>query len=243
MTKLIQRTVILALGLTVGLFANQLQASEVNIANLMAYVDVKHGNQMVRIKRIQDTEHRLTGGFTKTSRPCPPFCFQPMIAARGVGTVGEVEVIRFLTKEHRRGSGILVDARTPKWFETATIPGSINAPFTIFEVDEEVLEVEGEDADVVKALKKFGVTFRDQTKDNVGFIAKLFSSSSEEKASKLDFSKAKTLLLFCNGPWCGQSPRAIRALLKLGYPSHKLFYYRGGMQNWQMGGFTTVSAK
>jgi rhodanese-related sulfurtransferase len=47
-------------------------------------------------------------------------------------------------------------------------------------------------------------------------------------------------LLWCNGPWCGQSPRAIRALISLGYPAEKLYYYRGGMQMWQSLGLTTV---
>ncbi|MGD8572392.1 MAG: rhodanese-like domain-containing protein, partial [Gammaproteobacteria bacterium] len=42
------------------------------------------------------------------------------------------------------------------------------------------------------------------------------------------------------GMWCGQSPRAIKGLLKLGYPAEKISYYRGGMQSWQMLGLTVV---
>jgi len=55
-----------------------------------------------------------------------------------------------------------------------------------------------------------------------------------------DFGGARELLLFCNGPWCGQSPRAIRNLIAAGYPPEKLHYYRGGMQNWQLLGLTVV---
>ena len=54
----------------------------------------------------------------------------------------------------------------------------------------------------------------------------------------LDFTNAKELMLYCNGLWCGQSPRAIRNLLAAGYPAEKLFYYRGGMQAWLSVGLT-----
>jgi len=50
-------------------------------------------------------------------------------------------------------------------------------------------------------------------------------------------------MLWCNGPWCGQSPHAIRGLLDLGYPAEKLYYYRGGMQAWQSLGLTVVKVK
>ena len=55
-----------------------------------------------------------------------------------------------------------------------------------------------------------------------------------------DFTNAKKLVLWCNGMWCGQSPRAIKGLLGQGYPAHKLFYYRGGMQAWQSLGLTVT---
>jgi len=49
---------------------------------------------------------------------------------------------------------------------------------------------------------------------------------------------AKTVVLFCNGPWCGQSPAAIRRIIKAGYPAEKISYYRWGMQGWRMLGLT-----
>jgi 3-mercaptopyruvate sulfurtransferase SseA len=55
-----------------------------------------------------------------------------------------------------------------------------------------------------------------------------------------DYSNAKTLILYCNGAWCGQSPTNIRTLLTLGYPAHKIKWYRGGMQSWQSFGLTVV---
>ena len=57
----------------------------------------------------------------------------------------------------------------------------------------------------------------------------------------LDFSSAKTLVMYCNGAWCGQSPAAIRRLLRAGYPAEKIKYYRCGMQAWESFGLTVVS--
>ncbi len=58
-----------------------------------------------------------------------------------------------------------------------------------------------------------------------------------------DCENAKTVALFCNGMWCGQSPTAIRAMIEAGYPAEKIFYYRGGMQVWRMLGLTVVAGK
>lgn len=58
--------------------------------------------------------------------------------------------------------------------------------------------------------------------------------------SPWDYSNAKDILLWCNGMWCGQSPRAIKNLLKQQYPANKIYYYRGGMQSWQILGLTVV---
>jgi len=57
---------------------------------------------------------------------------------------------------------------------------------------------------------------------------------------KWDCANAKDVLLFCNGLWCGQSPTAIRAMLREGYPASKINYYRGGMQGWESVGLTVV---
>ena len=46
------------------------------------------------------------------------------------------------------------------------------------------------------------------------------------------------VVLFCNGPWCGQSPTAARRMIEAGFPAENIYYYRGGMQNWNMLGLT-----
>lgn len=58
-----------------------------------------------------------------------------------------------------------------------------------------------------------------------------------------DCSNARRLIAFCNGPACGQSPRAIRAMSAEGFPMENVFYYRGGMQSWQVLGFSTVGGE
>ena len=49
-----------------------------------------------------------------------------------------------------------------------------------------------------------------------------------------------TVVLFCNGPWCGQSPTAARRMIEAGFPAEKIYYYRGGMQGWNMLGLTVM---
>lgn len=181
---------------------------KVKIAPTMATVEVSHRGTPVTIERIQDTGNKLVDDFAKTSRPCPPFCVHPMESAPGVVTIGELDLLDFLNKDVAGGSGLLIDARMPKFYTSETIPGSINIPFVLFTSSA---------SDILPLLGALP--------DNNG---------------NWDFSEAKDLLLWCNGPWCDQSPRAIKALVKEGYPPEKLRYYRGGMQLWKMFGLTTI---
>lgn len=204
---------------------------EVKITANIPFVTIEYQGKQVRVMRIQDQEHKLVGGFTKTSRKCPPFCFQPTEVAPGVTTVGEVEVINFMRYQYSSGTGLIVDARVPSWHKKGTIPGSVSVPFTVFDKEK------GDPAKLDAAMKLFNVKAI-SGEDAVGFWDTLFGS--RQTKGNWDFTDAKDLLLFCNGAWCGQSPTAIRALLELGYPPEKLYYYRGGMQMWQLGGFTTL---
>ena len=62
-------------------------------------------------------------------------------------------------------------------------------------------------------------------------------------SDKWDCTRAEKVLLFCNGPWCGQSPMAIKAMLREGYPAEKILYYRGGMQAWNTLGLTVIEGE
>ena len=59
-------------------------------------------------------------------------------------------------------------------------------------------------------------------------------------AGKWDCAAAKKVYAFCNGPVCPQSPIAIRAMTREGFPASKIFYYRGGMLDWDALGLTSV---
>lgn len=48
------------------------------------------------------------------------------------------------------------------------------------------------------------------------------------------------VILFCNGPWCGQFPTAARRMIEAGFPAQNISYYRGGMQSWNGLGLTVT---
>lgn len=66
---------------------------------------------------------------------------------------------------------------------------------------------------------------------------------SSAGSSKWDCSKAKKVYAFCNGPVCPQSPIAIAAMTRDGFPVTKIYYYRGGMLDWDALGLTTVKGE
>lgn len=197
------------------------------------FVHVIHEGRAVKIQRVQDLDYELKGYFAKTVRKCPPFCLRPMTISPDVVTIGEVEIFDFMENDLRDGNGILIDARTPSWFEKGTIPGSINVPFT-------ELSKEPGDPALDEWLKRFGAKPRTQPGWFDGLLEKWGWTDTTYLTDRWDFSSAKKLALWCNGPTCGQSPRAISGLMAAGYPADKLLYYRGGMQMWQLFGLTTV---
>ncbi|WP_455198624.1 rhodanese-like domain-containing protein [Kaarinaea lacus] len=224
-----------ALSLGFGFLSTNAMALDVKITQDLDKVPVHHGNDFVEIQRIQDQENVLTGGFTKTSRKCPPFCIQPMKVAPGVTTVAELELLEFIDKKVEVEKGVLIDARTPSWFEKGTIPGSINIPFTDFDPKKSVEKL-------AEALVKLNVKKKSGSGGSfVDSIMGFFSGDANAADSPWDFSHAKEILLYCNGMWCGQSPTAIKNLLALGYPAEKIYYYRGGMQSWQSLGLTVYN--
>jgi rhodanese-related sulfurtransferase len=55
-----------------------------------------------------------------------------------------------------------------------------------------------------------------------------------------DCANAVSFIGFCNGPVCPQSPMAMKAAVREGFPPEKIGYYRGGMLDWQALGLTTI---
>ena len=66
---------------------------------------------------------------------CPPACLQPMQAASGVSTIGELELLDFLDLFVSTGQGLLIDARLPDGFAMGTVPGAVNVPFATLRPD------------------------------------------------------------------------------------------------------------
>lgn len=197
------------------------------------YLHVIHEGRSIKVQRVQDPDYELKGYFAKTARKCPPFCIQEIQPSSNVGVIGEIELFDFMETELRDGTGALIDARTASWHKKGTIPGSINLPFT-------QLSKTDEDPEMLDAMELLGVKERTEPGFVDGLMEQWGLTENPYVTEKWDFSQAKNVVLWCNGPACGQSPRAIRGLLAVGYPGDKIKYYRGGMQMWQMWGLTTV---
>jgi rhodanese-related sulfurtransferase len=65
----------------------------------------------------------------------------------------------------------------------------------------------------------------------------------KKTAGKWDCTGAKKVYAFCNGPVCPQSPTAILAMTREGFPASKIYYYRGGMLDWDALGFPVVKGE
>lgn len=132
-----------------------------------------------------------------------------------IKTIAELEVLDFIKKSIKKPKDyVLIDSRREDWYENSTIPTAVNLPYNTISYDEDFPE------DFQKVLDTLNI--------------------KKISENKFDFSQAKTAILFCNGSWCVQSPRAIGELLSIGYPEEKLMWYRGGLQDWYMLGFTTI---
>ena len=138
----------------------------------------------------------------------------PMHLHDEIHTYGELEILAFIKHMQKDDSMLLIDGRKQEWYDYRTIPGAINLPFHHFK-ERKSFEFEFE-----HALRILGVKIHED--------------------DSYDFTDAKTIAIFCNGPWCSQSVAMIKALLEIGYPADKMNWYRGGMQTWLAAGMTTT---
>ena len=135
----------------------------------------------------------------------------------GVNTIGEIEMLGYLERKSKGDENLLIiDSRTPDWVAKGTIPTAINLPWT--------------------QLHREAASFEPMVVEAI--LTERFGAKVEDGI--WDFSKAKELVMFCNGPWCGQSPINIKTLVSMGYPADKIHWYRGGMQAWHALGLTVV---
>lgn len=216
--------------LILGLTATVNYANDLNLRG--EGVSIEYDDSTYIIKRMHDEECRkINGADPKNiwsgnySNPkLPEKCVKKFVTTVGkitpmnindkVKTVGEIEVINFIEESQSNENMLVIDARLPDWFLQMSIPTAENIPFLYF-------NKEKYPDDFYDVLEMIGV--------------------KELAKNKYDFSKAKKLLLFCNGPWCPQSTFAIKNLIKIGFPEDKLLWYRGGMYSWKMLNLTTTS--
>ena len=197
-----------------------MQASDpaVKITAEIDQITVNHAGTPLLIQRKQDPATQIEPNFKRTSRKCPPFCIQPMHLPNGVETIGELEMLDYLKRSAGGDATLLIiDSRSPRWLRRGTIPGSINLHYKKLSLRS------AESPEIAQILEnRFG---------------------AQRTGQLWDFRRAKTLVLFCNGAWCGQSPINIRSLMRFGYPPSKIKWYRGGMQAWETLGLTTVTTE
>lgn len=132
-----------------------------------------------------------------------------------ITTYGELEILAFIKQMQTDSSLMLIDACRQEIYDYRTIPGAVNMPFHHFK-ERISFEFEFE-----QHLRELGVTIH-------------------EKNDTLDFTNAKTIAVFCNGPWCSLSVSMIQILLDIGYPPENINWYRGGLQRWLEAGLTTT---
>lgn len=138
----------------------------------------------------------------------------PMHLHEDITTYGELEILAFIKEMQKDDSLILIDGRKQEWFDYMTIPGAVNMPFHHF---------------------KERISFEFEFEHDLRTLGVIINEDDT-----LDFTKAKTVAIFCNGPWCSQSVAMIEALLDIGYPAENINWYRGGMQTWLAAGMTST---
>lgn len=222
------------IALLLSLHASSLLAeTRVQLTQELPKLDIIYNNSVVTIQREQNPEHILNGTYAMTSRPCPPACISSIEPVVGIKIIGELELFKFLEDEYLNESGLLIDARSADWFKRGTIPGSISLPFNRFNGNNSADETDNLLA-LVDANERYDVGRVTRFLEKRGFM------EGDKKTDKYDFTYAKKLLVWDNGPWSDSAGKIIAAFVSIGYPLEYIHYYHGGMQSWQTLGLTIV---
>ena len=182
------------LGLTTGLTAQE-DGQLTNVSFVL-------NGQERSFSQSQAVDAAAVAALFQPATPCDGICLAPMIAAEGVVTVGEREVIAFVTDVVANGEGLLIDGREPEARDIGAIISSVNLPGSLL----------GEDN-----------PFRNDI---------LLALGAREFEGIFNFADAMPLMVFDAGPASYDAVGLIQTLVSLGYPEEKIQYYRGGMQVW-----------
>ena len=118
--KIIALLLVLAVSATAGKY------DKVKITPDMAYIYVYHKGKAVKVHRIQDTKHKLTGEYARTYRPGKDI--QPIKMHKDITTIGEVELLKFMVNKGNKKKGLLVDLRPKRDYKKESIPSAVNIP-------------------------------------------------------------------------------------------------------------------
>ncbi|MGJ8611582.1 MAG: rhodanese-like domain-containing protein [Octadecabacter sp.] len=171
-----------------------------------------YNGQEITISRVSTLDQSTISALTQTTATCSDPCLSPMSVAPSIRTIGEMDVIDFLSTTVASGGGYLVDARSPQHHAQGYIPASANIPTATLAISN---------------------PYRDEI---------LVALGAEQFQGVFNFADAVSLVIFDAGPATQDASALILELLSAGYPPEKIAYYRGGMQVWTTLGLTTVTA-
>ena len=117
---------ILAFILVWAVAASAGQFDKVKITPDIAYIYVYHKGKAVKVHRIQDTKHKITGMYANIYRPGKDI--QPIKMHKDIKTIGEVELLTFMKKKVNKKRGLLVDLRSKSAYKKESIPSAVNIP-------------------------------------------------------------------------------------------------------------------
>ena len=132
------------------------------------------------------------------------------IKIKNIETVGELEVLEFIKEVKRKRDGLLIDVRKNSKYNEETIPSAINLPY------EMLTEASPYQKEVLKTLGA--------KKIKKGWF----------------FKNPQKLLIFGESSFSPEASKAVKKLIKLGYPTNKILYYRGGILSWKAAGLTLI---
>ena len=167
-----------------------------------------NGQEFV-ISRTSTPNPTTLTAITHANSNCPAPRLSPMAVAENVPTLGELDVIQFMSAEVASGDGLLIDARLPADRAAGFIPASVNIPAATVSPDN---------------------PYRDEI---------LMALGAEQFQGIFNFNDVISLVVFDSGLATQDAPTLITDLLSAGYPADKIAYYRGGMQVWATLGLTT----
>jgi hypothetical protein len=164
--------------------------------------------EQITIARDTQDSVQIAQTFVSADASCGGPCIAPMQVAQGVETLGEAEVLEFLVTQVATGRGLMVDARAPADRAKGFIPGTVSLPHN---------------------------TLLAQNSYRKDILLALGARSYEDV---FNFTDARSLLVYDNGPSSDDAGQLVANLLDAGYPPEMIRYYRGGMQVWSVLGFS-----